>query len=190
MSSTDDPAASDNPDQFTQLTEAVLSQRPILRELMQKHGQKTLAQYASLYIDVNLNPPIKQRQDELISTIRDDVAKRFGQTVSQQVSKQLEHYYFVSTSDHHGPMVDFSFSNANLLAAVSHAIHQDPDLAYILVLACSSISFRNISFPRGLAYHVVQDGVSAIERVSFFRRARGHVQSLTFVRTPQLKLSR
>ncbi|EKD79211.1 MAG: hypothetical protein ACD_41C00133G0003 [uncultured bacterium] len=135
---------------------------------MQKHGQKTLAQYASLYIDVNLNPPIHRRQDELISTIRDDVAGRFGQTVGQQVAKQLERYYFVSTSDHHGPIVDFSFSNANLLAAVSHATHQDPDLAYIIVLACSSISFRNISFPRGLVYHVVQDGKSDIERVSFF----------------------
>ena len=161
-------SSDDEPDAFSQLTEAVLSKRPILRELMQKHGQKTLAEYASLYIDVNLNPPIHQRQDELISTIRDDVAARFGQTVGQQVAKQLERYYFVSTSDHHGPIVDFSFSNANLLAAVSHATHQDPDLAYIIVLACSSISFRNISFPRGLAYHVVQDGVSDIERVSFF----------------------
>src|SRR3989338_10048923 len=95
--------SSASPDDFRQLTEAVLSQRPILRELMQKHGQKTLAQYASLYIDVNLNPPIHQRQDELISTIRDDVAARFWQTVGQQVAKQLERYYFVSTSDHHGP---------------------------------------------------------------------------------------
>lgn len=160
--------SSASPDAFLQLTEAVLSKRPILRELMQKHGQKTLAEYASLFIDVNLNPPIQRRQDELISTIRDDVTNRLGATVGQQVAKQLERYYFVSTSDHHGPMVDFSFSNANLLAAVSHATHQDPDLAYIIVLACSSISFRNISFPRGLVFHAVHNGVTDIERMSFF----------------------
>lgn len=155
-------------DPLNRLTEAVLGQRPILRELMTKHGQKTLAEYASLYTDVNLNPPIQRRQDELIGTIRDDVSERLGAEVGQGVARQLEKYYFVSTSDHHGPIVDTSFSNANLLAAVSHAAHQDPALEYILVLACSSISFRNISFPRGLVFHTVKNGVSDIERLSFF----------------------
>jgi hypothetical protein len=155
-------------DPLNQLLEAVLSKRPILRELIQKHGQKTLAEYASLYIDVNLNPPIKQRQDELISTIRDDVSARMGEKIGQGVARQLEKYYFVSTSDHHGPVVDTSFSNANLLAGVSHAAHEDPDLEYIIVLACSSISFRNISFPRGLVFHAMNNGMADTERLSFF----------------------
>ena len=131
-------------DPLNQLLEAVLSKRPILRELMQKHGQKTLAEYASLYIDVNLNPPIKQRQDELISTIRDDVSTRMGEKIGQGVARQLEKYYFVSTSDHHGPIVDTSFSNANLLAGVSHAAHEDPDLEYIIALA-GKILKRSVS---------------------------------------------
>ncbi len=155
-------------DPLNRLIEAVLSKRPILRELMKKHGEKTLAEYASLYTDVNLNPPIQRRQDELISTIREEVAKRLGDAVGAGVARQLERYYFVSTSDHHGPIVDTSFSNANLLAAVSHAAHQDPALEYIIVLACSSISFRNISFPRGLVFHTVKEGVSDLEHLSFF----------------------
>lgn len=155
-------------DPLNRLLEAVLSKRPILRELMDKHGQKTMAEYASLYIDVNLNPPIQRRQDELINTIRDDVTARFGAATGEGVARQLQNHYFVSTSDHHGPIVDFSFSNANLLAGVSHAAHHDPSLHYILVLACSSISFRNISFPRGLVFHAVKNNVTDIERVSFF----------------------
>jgi len=155
-------------DPLNRLFEAVLTQRPILRELMQRHGQKTLAEYASLYIDVNLNPPIQRRQDELIGTIQDDVASRFGADVGTRVANQLKNYYFVSTSDHHGPIVDFSFSNANLLAGVAHMAHHDPNLHYNIVLACSSISFRNISFPRGLVYHTVQNGVTEIEHLSFF----------------------
>lgn len=159
------PAAEDP---LNRLIEAVLSKRPILRDLMNKHGQKTLAEYASLYIDVNLNPPIQQRQDELIGTIQDDVTARLGAETGARVARQLQHYYFVSTSDHHGPMVDTSFSNANLLAAVSHAAHHDPNLHYIIVLACSSISFRNISFPRGLVFHAVEGEATNLEKLSFF----------------------
>ena len=89
MPPTEEPSSAVSSDSFTQLTEAVLGKRPVLRELVQKHGRKTLVEYASLYTDVNLNPPIQSRQDELVSTFTEEVAQRFGQTIAQAVARQL-----------------------------------------------------------------------------------------------------
>ncbi|MFA6475229.1 MAG: hypothetical protein WCV88_03420 [Patescibacteria group bacterium] len=158
-------ATGDDPD-YQRLATAVLERRPVLRELMDKQGHKTLSEYARLYTDVNLNPPIKKRQDEIISTITQTVESLFDKETAIGVGKQLEKHYFVSTSDHLGPMTDPSFTNANLLAATAHVAHQDPNLQFVLVLACSNISFRNISFPRGLLFHN-SDQKNSLERINF-----------------------
>lgn len=161
----DDPASL--PERLAALKEAVLSKRPILRELITKHGTKRLIDYASLYTDVNLNPPIQRRQDELIGAFRDLVAERFGQTVATEASQQLAAHYFVSTTDHHGPIVNQSFCNANLLTTATYAEHNDPNLKYVIVLPCSNVSLNNITFPRGLIFNSVVDGMVQLQRLSF-----------------------
>lgn len=155
-------------DAFQQLKTAVLSRRPILNELITKRGQKSLYEYTKDYISVNLNPPIQKRQDELISTFRKEVAKILGDEVASKAAKQLERYYYVSTADHHGPICHPFFVNANLLLAAPYAEINDPDLQYVIVLACASISFRNSSFPRGLLFHNSADPQFGVERVAFF----------------------
>lgn len=161
----DDPASL--PNRLAALKEAVLLQRPVLRELITKHGTKRLIEYASLYTDVNLNPPIQRRQDELIGTFRDLVAERFGQTTASEASQQLAAHYFVSTTDHHGPIVNQSFCNANLLTTATYAEHNDPYLKYVIVLPCSNVSLNNITFPRGLIFNSVVDGKVQLQRLSF-----------------------
>lgn len=151
-----------------QLKGAVLSRRPILNELITRRGQKSLYDYTKDYISVNLNPPIQQRQDELIGTFRREVAKVLGEDVAAKAAKQLERYYYVSTADHHGPICHPFFVNANLLLAAPYQEINDPDLQYVIVLACASISFRNSSFPRGLLFHNAADPNFAVERVAFF----------------------
>lgn len=153
---------------FQHLKTAVLSRRPILNELITKRGQKSLYDYTKEYISVNLNPPIRQRQDELITTFRKAVAKVLGETVAAGAAKQLERYYYVSTADHHGPICHPFFVNANLLLAAPYQEINDPDLQYVIVLACASISFRNSSFPRGLLFHNAADQNFGVERVAFF----------------------
>lgn len=153
---------------FQALRDSVLSQRPILNELIQKRGQKSLYEYTKDYISVNLNPPIKQRQDELIGTFRKEIAKLLGDEIAQKAAKQLERYYYVSTADHHGPICHPFFINANLLLAAPYQEINDPDLQYVIVLACASISFRNSSFPRGLLFHNATDQKFEVERVAFF----------------------
>lgn len=153
---------------FQQIKTAVLSKRPILNELITKRGTKSLYDYTKEYISVNLNPPIKKRQDELVETFKSEVAKLLGETIAAQAVKQLERYYYVSTADHHGPICHPFFVNANLLLAAPYPEINDPDLQYVIVLACASISFRNSSFPRGLLFHNAAAQGLPVERVAFF----------------------
>jgi len=155
-------------DHFQELRNSVLSKRPVLNELITRRGNKSLYDYTKDYISVNLNPPIQRRQDELISTFRKEVAKLLGDEVAQKAAKQLERYYYVSTADHHGPICHPFFVNANLLLAAPYQEINDPDLQYVIVLACASISFRNSSFPRGLLFHNSMDPKADVERVAFF----------------------
>lgn len=155
-------------DSFQQIKTAVLSKRPVLNELISKRGTKSLYEYTKEYISVNLNPPIKQRQDELVNTFKAEVAKLLGAEVAAKAARQLERYYYVSTADHHGPICHPFFVNANLLLAAPYQEINDPDLQYVIVLACASISFRNSSFPRGLLFHNAASAGLPVERVAFF----------------------
>ncbi len=158
----------DSIDSFHKLREAVLSKRPVLAEMILKRGDKSLFEYTKDYISVNLNPPIRKRQDELVETFREEVEKLLGAEVAAKAAKQLEKYYYVSTADHHGPITHPFFINANLLLAAPYAELNDPDLQYVIVLACASISFRNSSFPRGLLFHNPLQAQSEPDRVAFF----------------------
>lgn len=157
-------------DTFSQLRNAILAKRPILKELVTKRGEKSLYEYTKDYISVNLNPPIQQRQDELVSTFQEEIAKLLGDDIAAQAARQLSKYYYVSTADHHGPINSPFFVNANLVLAAPYKEIADPDLKYVIVLACASISFRNSSFPRGLFFHngLNKKGMQELERISFF----------------------
>lgn len=161
----DDPSVQQP--QFEALQEAVLSKRPVLREIITKHGNKRLVDYARLYTDVNLNPPIQRRQEELITTFTDEVTKRFGATVAREAAQQLAEHYFISTTDHHGPIVNQSFCNANLLTTATYAEHHDPTLKYVIVFPCSNVSLSNITFPRGLIFNSAVQGKAQLQRLSF-----------------------
>lgn len=159
-----------SPEDFKRLRDSVLSKRPILKELVTKRGDKSLYDYTKDYISVNLNPPIQQRQDELVSTFQEEIAKLLGNEVAAQAARQMSKYYYVSTADHLGPISSPFFVNANLVLGAPYKELNDPDLQYVIVLACSSISFRNSSFPRGLEFHnaLAKGGIQTMERLAFF----------------------
>ncbi len=166
MSESEADVPADQRQQLAILTELILQRRPILRELLQKHRDKSLLEYAAHYTDVNLNSPIEQRQEELITVFADSVRPLLGATAAKEAAQQLKQYYVVSTTDHHGPITNPSFCNANLLTAAAYQAQQ-PALRYVIVLSCASISFRNISFPRGLLFHNPAQPTTE-ERLVFF----------------------
>ncbi len=153
--------------QFERLQDKVLAKRPVLAEIIRKRGDKTLLDYANDYVDVNLNPPILERQSELLSTIHEATKDRFGEEVADGVVAQLQKYYFVSTADHVGPIVNPFFVNANLLTSLAMRTHNDPALQYVIVLACANISLNNSTFPRGLLFNTAQGDDIKLNRLSF-----------------------
>ncbi len=155
-------------ERFDTLVEKVLEKRPVLREIIQKRGQKNLYDYAKDYINVNLNPPIQQRQDEIIGTFQSEVERLLGKQIAQEAADQLAAHYYVSTADHHGPVTHPFFINSNLLTAAPFFEHSDPVLKNVIVFACGSISLNNSSWPRGLLFNTCMDNKIQTQRLSFF----------------------
>lgn len=153
---------------FQLLKQKVLEKRPVLKQLLKKKGTKNILEYANQYIDVNLNPTIPKRQIEFLDIINETVEQRFGKKIAQSVVRQLKKYYFISTSDHTGPITHPFFVNSNLLIAASILQHQDPDLQNIVVLSCSRVSVDNSSFPRGLFFHNYLNNKLETHRFAFF----------------------
>lgn len=155
-------------EKFHTLKEKVLEQKPVLRHIIEKHGNKVLYDYAKEYAQVNLNPPIQHRQDELIGTIQRLVTERLGVDVGKSVSEQLKKYYFVSTTDHHGAICHPFFLNGNLISSATYFDASDPVLSNIIVLACANVSLNNSSYPRGLLFHSNLGNQQEMHRLSFF----------------------
>ncbi len=153
---------------FSKLREAVLLKRPILKKILEKNGHKKLYDYAKDYTSVNLNPPIRRRQNEFLKVFKEEVEKRLGPTVAEEAAEQLKHYYFISTADHHGPIVSPFFVNSNLLTAAPCLECPDPHLKHIIVLACANISVDNHTFPRGLTFHTLIENQMQMQRLAFF----------------------
>jgi hypothetical protein len=160
--------ASSLQENFEKLKEKVLDKRPVLKEIITKRGDKNLFDYAKEYISVNLNNPIRFRQDELIGTFKEEVAKRLGEEVAEGAAAQLENYYFVSTTDHHGPLLSPFFINGNLAAAAPYFEMADPLLKYVIVLPCANVSLNNSSYPRGLIFNSCKNGKITFHRIPFF----------------------
>lgn len=155
-------------DNFKKLKDKVLERRPVLKEILTKRGDKNLFDYAKEYISVNLNNPIRFRQEELINTFKEEVAKRLGDEIAEGAARQLENYYFVSTTDHHGPLLHPFFINGNLAAAAPYFEMADPLLKYVIVLPCANISLNNSSYPRGLIFNSCKNGKITFHRIPFF----------------------
>jgi hypothetical protein len=169
MIASDEPplAASDIKKNFQIMKEMVLSHRPVLRDILQKQGAKSLYDYACDYVNVNLNPPIQFRQDELIKTISDEIERKFNKDLAKEVADQLAHYYFINTTDHLGPVNHPWSLNTNLCIAAPFSEYGNEHLKNILVLSCANVSLNNPSFPRGLIFNSCVNGEVKTHKLSF-----------------------
>ena len=150
------------------IREMVFSRRPILKDIVEKHGDKSLHDYVKDYLDTNSSVIISERQDEFLEVLGGEVERLYGEVMAKSVVGQLRKYYFVSTADHMGPINHPFFVNSNLLIASSIYNNPDPVLKNIVVLACSNISIDNSSFPRGLFFHNHLSGSFQSHRLPFF----------------------
>lgn len=179
--SADIPLGAVNYDTIIALRDAVLLKRPVLKEIMEKRGHKTLFQYAGEYIDVNLNDHVRARQAECVGTFRNEVASRLGDEIANEASEQLARYYFVSTADHHGPLCHPFFLNSHLVSSITCSDQDQKNWKYIIALSCANVSFANSSFPRGLLFHGRGEaGAGKIQQVGFFPNSSAVRQARVF----------
>lgn len=173
-----DSVTSDFSTRFKQLQHAIFIKRPFFQEIFEKHGHKTLSEYAKDYLDVNRGKIVMERQDEFLSVFRDMVARLLPAEVAESAVRQLAKYYFVSTSEHHGPFCSPFLLNSNLLASLHCVDGFDPEiLQNVIVLSCSNISLNNFMFPRGLTFHSFVHDEPRVHRLSFLP-SNAHASSI------------
>ncbi|MDO8560325.1 MAG: hypothetical protein Q7S23_04830 [bacterium] len=136
------------------LREAIWKRRPVLGEIMAKHGAQILHDYAQDFLDVNPAPRLDERKPELVAVARELIAKRLGDEVAAGVAQQLARLPLVSTTDHHGPIDHPFFINANIISALPYVNATIPELRYLVVFSFASVSVNNASaYPRGIEFH-------------------------------------
>lgn len=133
---------------------AIFARRSILKNIMEKHGDKTLYEYSRDFMDVNSSPRLDARKYELITVVKELVQNRLGEKTALEVATQLTKLSLVSTADHHG-FIDHPFwVNSNIISALPMVASDNPDLRHLVVFSFASVSLNNASaFPRGVEFH-------------------------------------
>ncbi len=152
----------------TRLREANLSKRPVLQDILKKHGTRSVFRFIKEYTTKPLPAPDTARQEEFLAAFHAEVEPRLGKASADRGVRQLRKYYYVSTTDHFGPMYHPWVFNFNLLAAAACRDTEDDDLSAVITLACSNVSLNNFSFPRGLMFTTAgEDGKAKHNRLAF-----------------------
>ncbi|MBP9695052.1 MAG: hypothetical protein KBD73_01430 [Candidatus Magasanikbacteria bacterium] len=148
------------------MKQEIWTRRPILGNIMKKHGEDSLHRYAQDFMDVNNITHLDTRKPELIDTATELVRARLGDDVAMRVGKQLAKLPLVSTTDHHGPITHPFFVNSNIISAIPYFGSQDTDLNSLVVFSFASVSTNNASaYPRGILFHGGADGSGNLIRL-------------------------
>ncbi len=136
------------------LRDAIWQRRPILGEIMRKHGGMILFDYAKDFMDVNDAPGLDPSKPELIEVFCELLEQRLGKEVAEKTKKQLLKYALVSTADHHS-VIDHPFwINANFISALPFLEKPSPEVNSLVVFSFASVSLNNASgFARGILFH-------------------------------------
>jgi len=150
------------------MKQLIWKRRPILGNIMQKRGEKTLFDYAKDFLDVNTLPGLDERKKEVVEVVEDLLKGRIGEDVAKEVATQLRKLPLVSTADHHAPIDHPFWVNANIIFALPIVANDDVHLKYLINFSFASVSVNNTSgFPRGILFHSGVDGSNDLIRLPF-----------------------
>jgi hypothetical protein len=126
----------------------VIEKSPVLGEIISKHGSKTLFNYFSETLAPA--PDSVERKGPMLSVLSGMAGDLIGPGVVENIQKEMQSNYSVSTADHHGPLTHPFFVGSNVARSITL---RESDMKNVVVLACGGISLSNSSFPRGLLFH-------------------------------------
>ena len=149
------------------LQDAIWERRPVLGEIMQKHGEKSLQRYAKDFYDINPLPEcIVGSRKECVEIVREITERRLGSDVASAVAKQLEGFTLVSTSDHHAIIDNPYWVNANIITSLPWQDTYEDLMPFLVVFSFASVSLNNASgFPRGIEFHGGMNGNGPVVRL-------------------------
>ncbi len=141
-------------DTLQALRAEIWKRRPILGEIMRRHGGDLLFNYAKDFMDVNRAAVLDPYKPELIDVLSELIGQRLGDDVAAKVKRQLKSFALVSTADHHATIDHPFWVNANIISALPFLEKPQPDVFSLIVLSFASVSLNNASgYPRGLLFH-------------------------------------
>lgn len=162
------PAALSKPEieaRLHNIREVIWRRRPILGDIMQRHGADRLYDYARDFMDINKIPRLSARQPELIGIVRELLAARLGDKVANDVAEQLAHFPLVSTADHHSPIQHPFWVNSNIISALPYVDLSHERLKYLVAFSFATVSLNNASgYPRGVLFHGKANGAGPMLR--------------------------
>lgn len=161
------PAKSLSSQTFHALVTAILDRKPVLRDIMAEYGHSSVFEYARRHLTNAVEQVFPTRAPELLGVVQEEVERLFGSDIAARAVKQMEKFYSVSTADHHGPMTHSFFMNPNLVCAAASVEDPECQKEFIITFPCANVSFNNSSFPRGLLYHVMNEGELDLGRLAF-----------------------
>lgn len=165
--------------------DVVWQSRPELKKIIDDYGNQSVYDFYRLNIPQK-NSLHSQRKKELLSTINTLVKKSFGDTIAHTARDQIEQQSFVTTTDHHGPIVHPFFTNDKLIQST---INQEDGFQNLIVFAFGNISLNNSSFPRGLMMHT-HNMYEARIRLKSLRHRQSPVWSIAPYDTDNLSRAR
>ncbi len=147
------------------LKEHIWRKRPILGDIMHKHGNKNLYEYSKDFLDVNPAPRLDARKEEFIAVVQALLRERLSSDIAQRAADQLRRLPLVSTADHHSTIDHPFWVNANIISALPYFEHA-AEIPFLIVLSFASVSINNASgYPRGILFHGNADGTGELIRL-------------------------
>lgn len=142
------------------ILQRIYEKRPLLKNVFDEHGSKTLKDFSTHNLS-HLPSPNVQRKNELIDALREIIDERLGKEIADGVSDQLQRFYVVSSADHHGSINSSLAVSSNVLFAAG-----SPELKYLPVFSCASVSLNNEDYPRGIMFHAQEKGGISEQKLS------------------------
>lgn len=134
----------------TRLLEEIFAKRPLLRSILEQHGQNSLQKFSAQNL-ASLTQPSADRKNIFLDVIEEIVTERLGTEEAKIGRAQLEETFMATSADHHGSL------NSSLAVSASALIASGKPLQTLLVLSCASVSLNNEDYPRGLMFHSGND---------------------------------
>lgn len=141
------------PQLWEEYKETIFASRPNIARLYEQIGTYPAVVFSRTHVRENRNKIIKERRQECLDVIKEEVRQLLGSTIAESVGKQLKANHSISTVQHFSPIGHPDSLNATLQNALAYFGSNDPSLKNIIVLACGNVSFNNTKFPRGHLFH-------------------------------------